>query len=69
MTCRRCSALKTTNHVPHIWFCGMTGELIQDVDKPPESCLPPCLFVDSDQDPGMSPEVLDALEEVRPFGA
>lgn len=44
MICSECPVLKTTNHFPHRYTCGFSGDVILDVNHPPESCQPPAIW-------------------------
>jgi len=66
MRCKECPDLKCYYHGPHSnlgmfsYSCACTGLNIEYPENEARAEVCPR---------GMSPEVLDALEEVRPFGA
>lgn len=74
MNCQTCAHLKSWYHGTEsdpgnfTHTCAMTGLPIEDPEgTPPDWCTAKS-FLDPANNPGMIPEVLDALEEVRPFG-
>ncbi len=74
MTCLTCAHLKSWYHGTEsdpgnfTYTCALTGLHIEDPEAtPPSWCLAKS-FLDPANTPGMSQEVLDAMEEVRPYG-
>ena len=49
MICAACPALKTTYHVPHRYTCGLSGDVILDVNHPPESCQIPEIWLEPEE--------------------
>lgn len=75
MKCSICANLKTWYHGTESdpgnfsYSCSMSGLHIEAPEAtPPDWCIAKS-FLDPANNPGMAPEILDALEEVRPFGA